>query len=593
MTNSVVQEEIVARECRFAIHVPPKESGQPDVHMVKEVLHTKSGKLVPNIRFIKDYKRPYYITKPSKRSYKDKREAEQIENLIVSECTQSDLRNKVAKALGKAWSNEQMRNLVASPYVYGTDISSTSLIKKDYMNKWPDANTPFTVAVFDIETDVVHGTEDILMCSLVMAENNTYKIVTTINQSFVQGLGAVEEMVERATEKYIRKFIGDWKIEASVKICDNSQECVKACIGTAHLWKPDFMAIWKMDFDIPKVISTLEKAGIEPEDVFSDPKVPKPFRICRYKQGMKKKITASGKVMPVNPAAQWHTLFSTSSFYVIDAMCVYKQLRFSEGEESSYKLDHILQKKLGIRKLKFKKADGYTDKAWHQFMQTYYKIEYIVYNRFDCISILMLDEVTKDLAYTLPEFAGVTDFWDFRSQPKRISDALHFFSLDVGLVLGTVYKGDNQDLPEDAIDDDIEGSENDDPDELEELDATPTNTRTGVLSLGGWVITLPAHMMADNGLQCIEEDPNIKTSLYAYVYDSDAVSAYPKTIESLNVSKGTTHAEIIGMDGVDEQTFRMQNLNLMAGRVNGLEYAQTMFGLPKPFELLAAYQATR
>lgn len=224
MTNPVDQEEIVARECRFAIHVPPKENGQPDVHMVKEVLHTKSGKLVPNIRFIKDYKRPFYITKPSKRNYKDKREAERIENLDVSECTQTDLRNRVAKALGKAWSNEKMRSLVASPYVYGTDISSTSLIKKDYMDKWPNTNTPFTVAVFDIETDVVHGTDDILMCSLVMAENNTYKIVTTINRSFVEGIGNVEELVEKSTEKYIREFIGGWKIEASIQILNSPHE---------------------------------------------------------------------------------------------------------------------------------------------------------------------------------------------------------------------------------------------------------------------------------------------------------------------------------------------------------------------------------
>lgn len=586
-------DPVVARECRFAIHIPKKHHSVPDLHMVKEVCHTESGKLIPNIRFIKNYTRPFYITKPSKRVHKDKKEKEYLDNLLRTDCTQSDLRDKVAKALDKSWSKDSMKFLAESPYLYGTDISSTALIKHDYRTKWPNVSTAYTVSVFDIESDVVHGHEEVLMCSLVMATpNGGFKVFTSVVESFIGGIGDLQNAIDAAAKKYLSEHLDTSKIDREVVVCKNDLEAIKLCMDKAHQWKPDFLAIWNMDFDIPKVLSTLKKYDVDPEDVLCDPKIPKDYRVCRYKQGMKKKSTAAGKQIPINMAAQWHTLFCTSSFYVIDAMCAYKQLRFGEAEEPSYSLGAILTKKLGKRKLKFKEADGYIDKAWHAFMQTYYKVEYLIYNWFDCISVLLLDDSTKDLSLTLPEYSGITDFWDFRSQPKRIADALHIFRLSRGEVMSTVFTARDEPLelsPSEG--EDGTEPEEDGGDELEfEL---PVNERDGVLPLSGWVITLPAHMTADNGLRCIKEDSNMRTNLRAFVYDIDAVSAYPKSIECLNVSKSTTVREVIGMDGVDEHTFRMQNINLMGGRINGLEYAQTMFGLPKPGELLAAYVASK
>lgn len=580
--------EVVARECRFAINIPTKFGGRPDVHMVKEICHTADGKQYPNIKLVKDYKRPFYITKPSKRVYKDKRECEDLDNLLKTECTQSELRDRVAKALDKAWSKDRLPQLAASPYLFGTDISSTALIKKHYQTRWPDKATPFSVAVFDIETDVVHGTKDILMCTIVLGG----KVFTSVLRSFITGISDVHAAVDVAMEKYLGDYIVKRNLECELAIGDTVADVISLCINKAHEWKPDLLAIWNMDFDIPKVLENLELAGVDPTDIFSDPAVPKPFRLYSYRQGAKKKITAAGKVIPISPAAQWHTLISTSSFYVIDAMCMYKMLRLSEPEQPSYALDAILQKRLGIRKLKFKEADEYQGLRWHQFMQTYYKVEYIVYNRFDCISMQELDEETKDLSHTFPEFSGVSDFCDFRSQPKRIADALHSFCLERGKVMGTVYKEKLAmfDVATDVVDDDTDegGEETDDNDSAEPM-SKPAET----MGLDGWVCTLAPHLTTENGAKCILEDENMRTNLRFLVYDIDAVAAYPSCVESENVSKATTKREVITVEGVDEYTFRMQNINLMSGRVNGLEYAQTMFGLPTPFELLAMYQAKK
>ena len=39
------------------------------------------------------------------------------------------------------------------------------------------------------------------------------------------------------------------------------------------------------------------------------------------------------------------------------------------------------------------------------------------------------------------------------------------------------------------------------------------------LDLTGWVITLPAHLVADNGLKCIEENPELRTNIRGHVGD--------------------------------------------------------------------------
>jgi len=71
-------------------------------------------------------------------------------------------------------------------------------------------------------------------------------------------------------------------------------------------------------------------------------------------------------------------------------------------------------------------------------MQEKYPLEYTVYNMFDCISMEILDEITNDLSISLPMFTGCSDFADFKSQPKRTSDKLHYFCLRNKRVVGSV-----------------------------------------------------------------------------------------------------------------------------------------------------------
>lgn len=579
----MTQEEnpVIGAECRFVVHIPSNHNDIPDIHYVKEQVHYKDGTIKPNIRLIKNFKRKFWITKPNKRNHEQKKEYEHIDNLLEYESTESDLRNKIAKALNKNWSNERLQKLCTSPYVYGIDISSTALVKKKYQEKFPNLVSNYSVATFDIETDVVNGTNEPIICSLIF--KNIIYITTT--KEYVRGFSSPEDRLKSLANKYIGDYISKRNMEIEFNISDNVLDMIKAVFNKAHELKPDFLAIWNMDFDIPRILETIKEHGGNPIDIIADPNIPRELRICKYKRGSQKMITASGKVKPKNPEIQWHTLECTASFYVIDSMCTYKHIRSQKQAEPSYSLDAILGKELKISKLKFTEADSYTGLQWHQFMQTNYKLEYIVYNIFDSLSMLELDDKTKDLCTVLPSLAGVTEFEMFKSQPKRIADAFHFYCMDRGYILGTVGETERREVKSKQDEEGEEVPEEFSNSTYDKDDEDSEDENQDILDLKNWIITLPAHLVVP-GLKCIQEDINMATSIRGYVFDSDEVSAYPTAIWVLNISKETTKRELINIQGIDETTFRMQNLNLVLGKINAIEYSTTMFKLPKARQLL-------
>ncbi len=52
-----------------------------------------------------------------------------------------------------------------------------------------------------------------------------------------------------------------------------------------------------------------------------------------------------------------------------------------------------------------------------------------------------------------------------------------------------------------------------------------------------------------------------------------------------NVSKDTTVKELIDVQGIDKEVFKLQNINLFFGSTNSIEYCTTMYNLPDLYEL--------
>jgi hypothetical protein len=568
--------EIKGKECKFVVHVPSIHPDIEDIHLIKEVTHFSDGTLVPSIRLIKNYKRPYWITKRAFRNHKQKKECERISKLDRFECTESSLRNNIARALDKSWTKEHLKELLVSPYVYGADVSSMSFIKNDYKTKHPGCVSANSLAFLDIETDMVIGHNKTVLITIV----SKGKCFTAVTKEYISGLADIQSLYDICKKKYIQEYIEKHNLECELLVVEDNIAAFTEAFKRLHQIKPDILAIWNINYDIPKIIAEIEDAGLDPADIFCDPAIPKTYRVCNYKLGKTKRVTASGKVMPINIAAQWHTLNLTASFYVIDAMCVYKLLRLAKAEQPHYSLDWILNLELGIRKLKFKEADAYEKAQWHSFMQSHYKMEYVIYNMFDCISMIELDAKTTDLAYAFTSSCDTTEFSRFNSQPKKIADAFFYFANSKkDHILGTVGMVRDKVIAEDMEEDITLDEDVGDEDDL------IYDEGARCLSLAGWIVTLPSYMSV-LGLNLIEEDPTIQTNFRAFVYDSDSSAAYPSATSVCNVSKATTHREIIDINGVDESVFRMQNLNMVLGSTNSLEYCTNMFKMPEPYQLL-------
>lgn len=85
---------------------------------------------------------------------------------------------------------------------------------------------------------------------------------------------------------------------------------------------------------------------------------------------------------------------------------------------------------LDFDKLKLKETDHLTGLRWHEVMQKDYRLEYAVYNIVDSVRLEQLDEKTKDLASSISMYSKNSDYKNFNSNPKRLTDDMHFWYLN-------------------------------------------------------------------------------------------------------------------------------------------------------------------
>lgn len=546
---------IVARECKHVFYSKSNEPGDySDYHLVKEIQFFDDGTSKPALTEYINLPRSFYVTKKGAQNHEQKKEWELLENVIEFKSTQSELARSVAKALGTPWAKGSVKQLSISPYLYGTDISSTALLKQKYIDKW-NKRTKNTVAVFDTETDMIHGTGQIIMATLSMKD----KVLTVISKDFLSGQANAIPRIHTLANKILDKYIRERNITLDIRIVDTEIDIVKTIMQAAHKWVPDFIAVWNIEFDMTKIIEACSRAGEDIAKIMSDPSVPDKYKSFKFKKGPSKKVTASGDEIPIKPSARWHAVMCPASFTWIDAMCSYRHIRNGEPEESEYSLDAILQKKAGITKLRIPGAQHLEGAPWHTYAQTNHPLVYIVYNMFDCVSMEILDEITNDLSISLPLFSGCSDYADFKSQPKRTSDKKHFYTLSRGRVICSV----SEEMKTDYDDE--------------------------VASLSEWIIMLQSYLVEDNGIKCVLENQQLRTNIRIGAVDLDVEGSYPNGGVALNISKETTSKEVISVEGVDETTRRMCTINLSAGHVNSLEICNKLFGMPTLDAMLDAF----
>ena len=545
-------------ECKFVHYVPADEKiGRPDMHYVKEVYRYKDGSSIRHFKPIVNYQRRFWITMEQYRNHKQKKESEELSRVIECKSTQSDLGKSVAAKLGGQYIGKtSLRDVRDSPYFYGGDTTAADEINYRYSIKYPIASSKYIECALDIETNI--ETDEIILISVCIED----EIFTTILKSFLPHTNNIQDVLERLARKSFPEEDVAKSIKLTYVVCDTEVEVIQKAIEQAHKWQPDFLAVWNINYDIPYIVRRLQKFGVDPKDVFSDPRLKEHLRYFKYIEGSNQKVTESGKVMPKQPREQWHVAIAPASFMLIDAMTVYNFVRTGAKQNpNGYSLDAILDTHLGkkFKKLHFEDENtkNLSKIEWHKYMVKHKQFEYVIYNQWDTLSMITLDKNIRDLEVSIRALSMLADLKVFNSGPKKLVTNFTWFYLENGRVLGTKPKEVKAEAP----------------------------LPLGKVGEDGWIVMLNIDQVNDDsGNNAV--DGLHKVNIRRTVYDADAVSAYPSCINAANVSKDTTLREIIKIGNIPFNTFRKQNINYMFGKVNSVDYMSTMCKFPTMFDLL-------
>lgn len=555
----------VQKSCMFATYHTSTISRSNDLLVVKEKhFDTETGETTPVVRFIENYQRQVWITKPEyRKEHKTKREWEWRDHCDEYRTNSACLAAKIKSALGINQQWLGLREACNSPYVYGADVSSAVLIM-DELNKRYDHfqyQPDMSYAVLDYEADVVNGHEQIISGSLTYGKKAYLGIV----KEFIK---PEEEDALRATiVRHLKEDFEARGIELEIAFKNTAYGVAKFLMDHAHRLKPDVIGIWNMSFDINKMLQACEQVGQDPTTLFCDPTVPHEYRKFNFREDKPNKITASGKKQNKGVADVWHVVDAPASFTFIDAMCLFRSLRVVEGMRRSYSLDAILEDELGIRKLEIDLpgVGKNHNLDWHRAMQRDHRYEYMAYNLFDTISMERLDEEVNDISKKLKPFADGSEFSQVKSNPRRLANCLHFFLLEKGKIIASTGK------------------------EMRE------ETDHMVLGKRDWVITLANELTKRHGAEVF--DPAYSSDLISrvavFIFDNDISSGYPNGQKATNNAKETTLVEVSKIRGKGEETLRRVAVNMTNPEGNAIAICTEVLDLPPIDEALFIFEEYR
>lgn len=65
-------EDVIAKECKHVAYATDEEK-ENDFVLIKEVIHTKDGRLIPRLVMRENLKRPVYVTREEYRNHQEKK----------------------------------------------------------------------------------------------------------------------------------------------------------------------------------------------------------------------------------------------------------------------------------------------------------------------------------------------------------------------------------------------------------------------------------------------------------------------------------------------------------------------------------------
>lgn len=396
--------------------------------IVKEKTELKDGTIIPNLRVYENPKRSFYITQNKYRTYRYKPEYELLSRLDKFTVYDHELERSVAQLFNvRGNGNFYKRNeLYRSPYIFGADISIEALIKMNYMNQFPDKHIPPTSGFLDIETSI--DTNQIILISYTY---NNHVFTAALESFFFEEIDNQrvpinkEELLSYVNTNLEGKTL-DQKFDYTIEVFDTEIKVIAWIMKKVHESMIDFIGIWNMNFDIPKILNQIKQHNIDPAILFTNPKLEQRFRYLKYHEDMRNVAHFSLK---------WHWLYSTCGSQFIDSLGLYSQCRRTQGYLEKYDLNSVLDSQLKLGKLPLKAGS-------HVMMQRHHFKDYIVYNIYDVIGLQLLENKNADIL-SLSVLADVSPVSKFSAQTIRSTNSIYYNLIGKGMVMSCCSSDDD------------------------------------------------------------------------------------------------------------------------------------------------------
>ncbi|MDE5758736.1 MAG: hypothetical protein K2H85_09015, partial [Allobaculum sp.] len=487
-----------------------------------------------NLRQLTDPKRNVWITKPEYRRHRYKKESEFVNHCDVYVIPDRTIVPFLKEKMDiKPWMYKSKREICNSPYIYGTDISIEALARYKYEMNQTHAVAPITIGSLDIESSLRHPDKRTNAITVVCDK----KIYTAALDEFMwkyEGKKKVKATVDDMMDLLMAesgKEIEKYGMTVIARIFQTEKELYDFIFSAIQMDEPDYMFIWNLGYDVPTIIRRMNELGLDPKDYFCSRTIPKNNRFLRYYEDRKK---------VAHIVQKWNWLHCTSMTQWLDAMALYGQINKTKPKESSYSLDAIMGKILGIGKTDF---GGHS----HQYMQEYEFPKYWAYNVRDALLVQWGSWKTQN-SNSLYQLTEHSTLMDFSKQTVMLCNEYHHVLLAEGRVLASTGK-------------------------------TMTGPYDHLLNKVGGAV-LDAKNVDDIGIRCVIERPNDMTNVLLYMADDDYEALYPNWKVACAIGKENKKATLVHIDGMNSSMVEPLMSALSDPRENAVWIASTYFGLP-------------
>lgn len=570
---------IIAKVCKTATSSVNRYDKKKDLLCAKITNIHADGTRSNSFIGIEDYKQPIWIVKEERRKFKQHKDYIEERHCKAFKVSRGNIPSFVNRHLyGKSDSSFDLSQAKSSPYVFGLDQTPAVHFKQKFHEKYGDYQDtePYTLAAYDVEGDMTKEGVPIMMASVTFKKKAFFAACRSWYAEQA-GHALTDDEILAALKEAEHKYLGDHLKRRSCVVeyllVDTPGQVVKACIDKMHEWEPDWVAAWNAVYDMEANEKALREDGYDLADVYCDKRVPREYRHYKLDPGRTHKVKENGDRQPLEWQERFPTIRNQATWKFADAGSFFAIKRQpTQGKLESTSLQGVIEMLNNDKKPHEPKIEGklYTKEGheqgegsaqWHRYMQKNYPYLYSMYNIADNFAIEEINEDTSDFSLSLPMLLKYSEFFNYVSQPKIISDTLAFVARERGFVWGSTPRVRDKSF----------------------TDRLPT--------LGDWIALLDTEKNASLGKALFVGLFDVISSGRTDTSDIDVEGAYPHAGLCLNVAAKTTMAEVYQIERADGMKLREIAVNYASSpQANALQLGNDLFQFPLPQEMVKVFE---